>query len=801
VTRTTLALLAALLARAASAAPPALGALPTGDVEVHADRVTYEAVTGRVLLEGNTVVRRGAITLRARSAEYDPATGEVRAAGGVLLTDPTKVVSADAVRAVMGGDFEAEGVVAFVKGQPVDLSSATNVAEARRKGRNSLSFSTPHLTGTKDGRYHLLGARLTLCDCPGGGPPSWEITSSEADVVPGHRATLKWPVLRIAPPFASKTYPVLILPWLYMPLSDRQSGVLIPIIDSTEASGFSVAVPVFITLGRSADATITPSYAFGRKQSQVESGKPAIRGPGAKLELRWTPSEGSEGRAELSWIHDLDAEPGGESGSRGALTLTHIQRVSDALTVNAGLHLAGDPVWVRDTVADILARSVPYRRSDVLGSWRADSLVTEAVASYNQPLDPVAVGTGTPWDPLGTPWGKLGADKGVSSRFGAASAALVPVAAGPLLLSGHMGVARFGPVHGVGITTNPSIQGGVDVVGRDPVTRADARAEIAAPLLLGRAVTFAPYLRGAALAYAPEYSSSSGTAWGVGGASLETEISRRFGELRHVIAPKLEWRAGSTAKGDPLTVPAYDLYDRSTSTTSLLSATPGPFDQLRVSVATRVDTAKATAFHLEAGQDFDLQAGRWAETFAAAGFATGPVTADAGARFFTVDKRPTPPEPPQPRIPSPLDNLNELNASMGVRDGRGDSLTAGFFSVGPGGSGRLVAGLDPLFDVRAAPIDAAASATLAVRAAVGGGVQLGYDALLPGRATFVPSCVDNAAERRVGALQVQQHTGTLTWDSPCHCFRLVAVFRINDCGGTSYSATIDLARLGGGMLH
>jgi LPS-assembly protein len=283
----------------------------------------------------------------------------------------------------------------------------------------------------------------------------------------------------------------------------------------------------------------------------------------------------------------------------------------------------------------------------------------------------------------------------------------------------------------------------------------------------------------------------------VAGASLGSEISRRFGELRHVVAPKLEWRAGSTAKGEPLGVPSYDLYDRSTA--GLLSATPGPFDQLRASVTTRVDTAQATAFHLELGQDFDLQAGRWAEAFATTGFATGPVTADAGARFFTVDKRPTP--APTPRLPSSLDNFNELSASLGLRDGRGDSLKAGFFSVGPGGSGRLVAGLDPLFDVRAAPLDAAAAANLSVRAALGGGVQLGYDALLPGRAAFVPSCSVVGGERQVSALQVQQHTGTLAWDSPCHCFRLIAVYRINDCGGYSYSATIDLSRLGGGMLH
>jgi LPS-assembly protein len=245
------------------------------------------------------------------------------------------------------------------------------------------------------------------------------MTASEADVVPGVRATLRWPVLRISAPFVTGTIPVLILPWLYLPLSDRQSGVLIPVIGSTGASGFSVAVPVYVTLGRSADTTITPEYAFGRKRSDVEAGKPAVRGPGARVELRWAPVEGAEGHAELAWIHDLDAEPGGESGSRGALVLTHTQRVGDRLAANAGVRLAGDPVWVRDTVPDVLARSVPYRRSDLLASWRADSLVTEGVASYNQPLDPVAVGSGTP----GTAPACRG---GPSARTGACRAGSAP---------------------------------------------------------------------------------------------------------------------------------------------------------------------------------------------------------------------------------------------------------------------------------------------------------------------------------------------------------------------------------------
>lgn len=790
-TRIAAALLAALLARAAAAAPPA-GALPpglAGDVELSADRVTYEPSTGRVLLDGNARLSRGAVVLRARSAQWDPATGEVRAAGGVLLTDPTRVIAADAVRAVLGGDTEAEGVLAFVKDQPVDLSAATTGAEAARAGRNRLSFSTPRLRAGADRHLRLSDARLTLCDCPGGAPPSWEVTASEADVVPGDRVILRWPVLRIAPPFASRTVPVLVVPWLYLPLGDRQSGLLVPTIGSTGASGFTLTQPLFLTLGRSADATLAPEYAFGRRGSDVAAGKPAVRGPGARLELRWAPAERAEGRVELAWLHDLDREPGGTAGGRGALVLTHAQRLGDATALHAAVRLAGDPVWVRDTTSDVLAQAVPYRRSDLLASRRGGDVVVEGVASYVQPLDPVAVGSGTPWDALGTPWGTLGAGKRVASRFGAAAATLLPAAAGPLRLSGRLGAARFA-------APGAFASRGLDVAGRPAQTRADARAEVAVPLLAGGVVTFAPFLRGAALGYetASGRAGPAGVGWGIAGATLETEVSRRYGGLRHAVAPRLEWRAGTEAvsRGDPESARAYDLYDR--STVGLLSATPGVFQQLRASVETRLDAASATVLRVRAGQDLDLRAGRFAEAFAGLALAAGPATADASVRFFPVDGRGA--GAPAPRIRSSLDELSELRAAVGLKDRRGDSVQAGFASVGPGGSGSLVAGLDPLFDLRPAPLDAAAVATLALRANLGAGASLGYDALLPGRDSFVPAC-SGTGERRVGALQVQQHAASLSWESPCRCFRVTMSARVNDCGGYGYSASIDLARLSG----
>jgi LPS-assembly protein len=180
--------------------------------------------------------------------------------------------------------------------------------------------------------------------------------------------------------------------------------------------------------------------------------------------------------------------------------------------------------------------------------------------------------------------------------------------------------------------------------------------------------------------------------------------------------------------------------------------------------------------------------------FAGLSFAAGPITGDSGMRIYHSGRGvPVPPA----RIPSKFDDFTELRASLGLHDHRGDSLGGGWVSLGPGGSGTLLAGLDPIFDARAPPIDASGWATLSARAVLGS-ARLGYDALLPGRASYVAACNSEGGERRVGAWQVQQHAGSLTYESACHCFRLILVARITDCGDFSYHAAIDLGRSGTG---
>ena len=779
---------AGILARLCAAALPA-PALPQGDVRIEGD-VTYEPGTGRMLVQNGGVLRRGAVTVRARSFTWDPESGEIRAAGGVLLTDPTRVVAADAIRAIVGGPWEAEKVVAFVKDQPADLSAVTAAEDARCVGRNRLTFRGERLRGEASGDFELDGARLTLCDCPGGGAPSWELKARRADVRPGKRAILSWPVLRVTPRFllVDHPVPVLVLPWLYVPLGDRQTGLLLPEIRSVDSTGLRLAQPLFVTLGRSADATLTAEYAFGRAYDPGKPRNPRVRGPGARLELRWAPAPEADGSVELAWLDDLDREEGGEGGGRFAIMGAHAQRLSAATTLRAVLRLAGDPVWVRDFAIGDVARTVPYTRSDVLLSHARDALVLEAGASYLEPLRPLGIGVGAPStlvygisaSPSGREYGTLGAGLDGASRLPALGAALLPTAMGPLRLSARGGLARYAPISG-----DFDREGG-----RPAATRADAQVEAALPLLLGGAISLEPWARGGGAAYAFEDGEDgASSAWGVAGATLGTEVSRRFGALRHAIAPRLEWRAGTGVAGDRLASPAYDAFDR-TGSGLLSSGPPGTWSQLRAAVQTRLAAGAVDVLRLELGQDYDLGGGRFAETFTSAAVAAGPFAADASARFLAVDGRGEPTTPPP--FPSAfLDRFTQLSAGVALSDRRGDAVHARFLAVGPGGSGSLLAGLDPLFDLRPTA-DATASATAGARVAAGP-ATLVYEATFPGREGH-SIC---APERVMGAWEVRQHAASLAWDSPCHCFRLVAAVRMNDCGDLGYSASVDLSGLGG----
>jgi len=312
-----------------------------GEARVQATSATFDVAAGTYRLEGEVVISRGAATLRAGKASYDPRSGEVTASGGVLLIDPARVLFAEEIHAVFDGPFQARQAVAYYRSRPTPYGAAATLEAASACGPNALRAEGGEVTSAGDGRLRLVDARLTLCDCAGDGAPSWELRSRSAVVQPGDEARLEWPVLYVTPRFLlmDRPVPVMVLPWLTVPLAPRVSGLLVPRLGSSGPTGWTLGQPIYLTLGRSADLTLVPGYAFGQAPSAVARGNPSVRGPGLSMEGRWAPAPDAAVQLRIDLQEDLDDEavPAqgivGASGLRYALRGDWAQRFGDRSSI------------------------------------------------------------------------------------------------------------------------------------------------------------------------------------------------------------------------------------------------------------------------------------------------------------------------------------------------------------------------------------------------------------------------------------------------------------------------------------
>jgi LPS-assembly protein len=805
---------AALLAQAA-AAPGSPGTGEKPPIHVEAPEATWDAASGTATLRGGFLLTRGTLRLRAPEGSYRPETGEVEVAGDALLVDGARAIVAKALRGEVGGVYEADAPSVFFVSNPRLLEQAKTPEEAARAARR-LTLHADKGVGSAEGNIELTNARATLCNCPDGGAPSWEIRARSADVRPGERAILSWPVLWIVPRFlfVERPVPVLALPWLYVPLGERQTGLLLPEFHSSAATGSRFTLPLFVTLGRSADLTFTAGYDVGPSATAVRAGKPAVRGPEGIFDLRWAPAEKVDGRLKLEIVDDLDGEKGGIRGARVALSGFHSQPIGERGELRLGLALVGDPLYGRDFTSDVLQRGQAYRRSALLAARRGDDTQVELTGAWLVPLAP----DGTFQDVRGLSFGTFGAGLPSFQRGPAIAGRLLPTPLpGGLLASGRAEIARFAPARGVtndaggdgrgpgDLGWSPWIADAGQLDGRwEPgerlaATRAMVRAGVERPLLVGRWLRLAPFVAGAASGYAFDADASSvAQAWGVAGVGVESELSRRFGEgFRHSIVPRLAWRLGSGVLGDPLPAFGYDQWDRGGAVPPgaaarfeeprmLAAAPPGRFQQGRASIETRIGAPGAELLRAEVGQNVDLDAGRLGERFATLRGAYGLVAVDGAVRYASPGSRPAGEWATAPRP----DGWTELRGALSVRSPWGQEVHASALRIGAGGSPFLQAGVDDLFDPRPSSFPLTAQGSAGLRLPLGPALVT-YDLLVPTREVAVPVC-NGAGTRQIGALHVQQHAATLTWDSPCRCFKASVLVRRTDCGDTSFSASFVL---------
>ncbi len=204
--------------------------------------------SGRVILEGDVMVRQGNRTLRAPRVEMDHVTRDGAIPERVQIEEPTAILRGR--NATMNLDSKATVIE--------DAEFLLIEPEFRGKA--------DRLERTESGDLRVSHARFTRCE-PGNS--NWQIGSRSFDVRDGSDfGTARHAVVRVM------DVPVFYTPYLSFPVNaERKSGWLFPSLGVSSQNGLEFAPPYYLNLAPNYDATVIPRY-FQK------------RGMGAEVELR-----------------------------------------------------------------------------------------------------------------------------------------------------------------------------------------------------------------------------------------------------------------------------------------------------------------------------------------------------------------------------------------------------------------------------------------------------------------------------------------------------------------------------------
>ncbi len=229
------------------------------------------------------------------------------AMGNVILVEKNRVISCE--RVWVGPDriqARLDDAVVRVKKGTETLPNGMPI------GRDQARFSGD--VERLDAQHlHIEDVHFTLCDC-GEDLPSWEVRAGEADADLKDRVTIWWPTFWIDPFGIGTQVPILPpIPFVSVPLKDRAAGQLPPVIRFYRFPYPLLDFPVFVPLGDSYDLTVIPGLrtdwtdATGKGfQRFVNQLSPPSRWGAPRLggRLRYAPVQGTTGTLNVSWTHD-----------------------------------------------------------------------------------------------------------------------------------------------------------------------------------------------------------------------------------------------------------------------------------------------------------------------------------------------------------------------------------------------------------------------------------------------------------------------------------------------------------------
>ncbi|MTW21629.1 LPS assembly protein LptD [Allochromatium palmeri] len=333
--------------------PPDAQRLP---IEITADLVDYDRERDLIQLQGDIEILQESRRLRADRSHYNRRTGDVNASGGIELDYPGLRLIGERA------DYNLETQRGYLQQTGYRLYGQANLRGAA---------SEAWLLDAERSRYR----DVLYTTCPPGNA-AWSLRAHDLELNQGtglgvaRQARLSlWDV------------PVLYTPYMSFPIDGRRrSGFLIPIIGTSEQTGFDFSLPYYWNIAPNMDATLVPRLMSSR--GLMLGGEFRYLSPRQRIELD----------GELL-PHDRKDEA---AGVRGALRITQSGRLGARWSTAIDYASVSDDQYLLDfgnrldvtSVRNLIQRADLFYGGDgwwALGRVQQFQTVDTSIAPANRP--------------------------------------------------------------------------------------------------------------------------------------------------------------------------------------------------------------------------------------------------------------------------------------------------------------------------------------------------------------------------------------------------------------------------------
>jgi LPS-assembly protein len=326
-------------------------------VDVTANRIDYRQDQEIYEADGSVIIQQGTMRLTADHVTIEALPGIIRASGHVHLTDPL----ADVTTERMDVNINTEAGV-ITHGQLYIPRSNTLVS-----GRLLQRFSEYH--------YRVKEGEFTNCDAQDGEVPAWRFRFDDMDLNVGDTLALKGAWLCVA------EIPVLPIPTITYPLSNRRTGFLVPQVGYDSRFGTHLQDSFYWAISPSQDMTISPSY-----YSNL--------GYGSDLEYRYVLDRLSRGQWYVSYLQQthlpnvagVDQNSSDVKRARALIAGQHTQQFTDTLLFRANANFVTDPNYLQQLSNSGTQRALPSNETNLLLTQRLRYGNAYMLGQYLQPL-------------------------------------------------------------------------------------------------------------------------------------------------------------------------------------------------------------------------------------------------------------------------------------------------------------------------------------------------------------------------------------------------------------------------------